>query len=305
MISDSVPTDDDVQMCLNQMKNRRGGKDVLSKKEANKMRKGQDDLVTNYTYTTQDIQKSVAAKKTLSKNISNIGAEKTKAAIAVDAAELQLEEAQTQLTELEMKLLEVDAMEEEAVQDELDVAKSRVGELEEELKKKKVAQEKIHIAEASRTKRMKNSEKNQNWAKVNERAKAANKAADVTAYKGELGARRDGLETGPKDLFARRKVKPKILWEVGQTMEEESNKVAVSEEAARDDSNNNNKGQDESRERINSRKAKLADQINDLAIEEEALTAGLNGAHNKKIAATRVRKGISIQEYLERKGITA
>ena len=46
-----------------------------------------------------------------------------------------------------------------------------------------------------------------------------NKAADVEAYKSELAARREGTNTGTKDLYARRKVKPQILWEVGQKTE--------------------------------------------------------------------------------------
>ena len=71
-ISDSKPTREDVALCVNQVKNRRGGAyDILSKKEAKKMRKMQDDLVTNYTYTAEDIEKAITEKKALGKSISN------------------------------------------------------------------------------------------------------------------------------------------------------------------------------------------------------------------------------------------
>ena len=141
-ISDSKPTEDDVKMCLNQMKNRRGGsRDVLSKKEAKKMKKVQDNLINTYTYTVEDIQKSVEQKTNLSKKISNIAAAKTKSDIAVKGAEAQLEEAKDHNMLLESQLLEVDGQdEEERVQDKLDKAKITIEELEEDLEKKKLIQ---------------------------------------------------------------------------------------------------------------------------------------------------------------------
>ena len=270
------------------------------------MRKMQDQLVENYTYTVQDIQKSIDEKKTLSKKINNIGAEKTKAAIAVKAAETQLEDAKELVDELSKKHLEVDPNEEDAVKDELDDANNRVQELEEELLMKQAAKSKIADAEKVRRERM-GSTKNQHWAKVNERAKTANKLADVDAYKTELAARHEGAESATKDLFARRKVKPKILWDHGQYNkdEKEAEKISkekeLAEKAAQEERDDLSKRRDDSRDRGNGHKKKLAEQINDLAIEEEALTAGLMEVSHKKVSAMRVRKGISIQEYLERK----
>jgi RNA polymerase-associated protein RTF1 len=307
MISDSKPIQDDVRVCLNQMKNRRAdAQNVLSKKEAKKMWKMQDQLVKNYTYTVQDIQKSINVNKKLSKTISNIGAEKTKAAIAVKAAETQLEEATELVDELSKKLLEVDPNEEDAIKDDLDDANSRVKALQEELQMKEEAQIKIVEAEKVRRERMGGSTKNQHWAKVNERAKAANKLADVDAYKSEAAAPLEGAESATKDLFARRKVKPKILWDHGQYKDENKAKESskqkeMAEKAAQEERDDLSKRRDGARDRENGNKKKLADQINDLAIEEEALTAGLMEVSHKKISATRVRKGISIQEYLERK----
>ena len=307
MISDSKPSQDDVRVCLNQMKNRRGGEQhVLSKKDAKKMWKMQDQLVNNYTYTVEDIQRSIAEKKTMTSIVSNIGAEKTKAAIAVKAAETQLEEAKQLEKELENKVFEAEAIDEEAANDELEVAKSRVEELKEELLKKKEAERNILDAEKQRRKRLGASEKNLNWAKVNERAKAANKASDFDAYKNE-DAR---AETTAKDLYARRKMNPKILWEVGQKKEEketvDKSKTKQSAEAsAQEERDNLKKRQDDSRQNASNLKKKLAEQINDLAIEEVALTVGLSNVSHKKVSATRVRKGISIQEYFERKAVGA
>jgi hypothetical protein len=300
-ISDSKPTREDVVLCVNQVKNRRGGAhDILSKKEAKKMRKVQDELVTNYTYTAEDIDKVITEKKALGKSISNIAAEKTKAAIAVKAAETQLEEAKALESELQRKLLEVDSAGERLIDDQLHQAKLRVEELTETLKKELENQTKIMEAEKQRRQRLAN---NRNWAKVNEKAKAANKVADVEAYKNEIAAKRE--EQGTKDLFARRKVKPQILWEVGQGTEVKAeNRNAQkdkTEEATRDDKNNMGNGGDETRERNNNSSKKLADQINDLAIEEEVIAAGLIGLNQKKVATNRIRKGISFQEYMERK----
>ena len=302
-ISDTSPNEEEVRAHVSQLKNRRET-NLLSKKDATKMRKLQDDLVNNYTYTTEDIQRAVEEKKSLSKKISNIGADKTRTLIAVSAAEALYEETKKEKDELENKLFEANEMEEEDIKEQIEALQSKLVDLMDDLKKKQKAHKKILDAEASRIKRIQNSDKVQNWAKVNERAKAANKAADQEAYKNEKGAH----ESGSKDLFARRKVKPQILWEVGQKVDGEKEDEAAkdkadlskNEEAARDDSNNVSEKVD-TREAGNGRKAKLVDQINDLAMEEETLTTGLNGVIGKKSAATRVRKGLSIQEYLERK----
>lgn len=302
-ISDSKPTREDVALSVNQVKNRRGGAhEILSKREAKKMRKMQDELVTNYTYTAEDIEKAITEKKALGKSISNIAAEKTKAAIAVKAAETQLEEAKALESELQRKLLEVDSAGEQLIDDQLQLAKERIEELTENLRKELENQNKIIEAEKLRRQRLGN---NRNWAKVNERAKAANKVADVEAYKNEIIARRENSEQGSKDLFARRKVKPQILWEVGQGTEVKSENRNVqkdkTEEATRDDKNNTGKGRDETRERSNKSNKKLTDQINDLVIEEEVIAAGLIGLNQKKVVTNRIRKGISFQEYVERK----
>lgn len=270
------------------------------------MWKMQDQLVNNYTYTVVDIQRSIAEKKTMSSIVSNIGAEKTKAAIAVKAAETQLEDAKQLEKELENKVFEADPLEEEAANDKLEVAKSRVEEWKEEVLKTKKVERNILDAEKERRKRLGAGEKNLKWAKVNERAKAANKAADFDAYKTE-DAR---VEEISNDLYARRQMRPTILWEVGQRKEEKetddnSKSKQSTEASAQEERDNLKKRQDDSRQNASNLKKKLAEQINDLAIEEVALSVGLSNVGNKKVSATRVRKGISIQEYFERKAVGA
>jgi hypothetical protein len=300
MISDSKPTEEDVAMCIAQTKNTRGGAAlVLTKKEAKKMFKKQNELVNNYILTEEDVAKSIATNKMMKKNIANIGAEKTKAAIALKAAETQLKDAQAEAREIESKLLEADRDDEEKFEDELEKAKEKVKDFEEEVAKAKEAQDKILEAEKIRQQRLGRSSKNINWAKVNKRAKDMNKAADVEAYKSELAARREGTNTGTKDLYARRKVKPQILWEVGQKTEgKDAEKENTEKEAAPKEVT---KAPVPEEPKELKQKKLLTEQMNDLAMEDEALTAGLSLGTSKKVNRSRVRKGISIQEYLARK----
>lgn len=288
---------------MSQLKNRRDT-NLLSKKDATKMKKAQDELVNNYTYTAEDIQRTVEEKKSLSKKISNIGADKTRTLIALTAAEALYEEAMKEKNDLENQLLEADETAEEDIREKIESIQFSLEELTEDLIKKQKDHKKILDAEALRIKRIQNSDKVQNWAKVNQRAKAANKAADQEAYKNDKGSQ----ESSSKDLYARRKVKPQILWEVGQKADEpkdtdsfkENTGIVGSIDASRDDKNDISHKVD-TREANNGIKSKLAKQLNDLAIEEETLTTGLNRMNNKKTVTTRVRKGLSLQQYLERK----
>ena len=143
-ISDSRPEKDDVDNYLNQLKNRRGGaSSVLSKKEANSLRKKQDNLINNYTYTNEDIQRSIQVTKTLKKKIGNIGAEKTRVNIAVQAARAALEEAKTQKVDLETKLFEADPSEENVIQREVEAAVDKIEALEKNLADKIDEQKKV------------------------------------------------------------------------------------------------------------------------------------------------------------------
>mmetsp|Transcript_17875 Transcript_17875/g.20356 ORF Transcript_17875/g.20356 Transcript_17875/m.20356 type:complete len:974 (-) Transcript_17875:2886-5807(-) len=300
-ISDSRPTEEDVKQYLDQLKNRRGGaKHALSKKQASTMRKRQDNLINNFTYTTEDVEKSVEITKAMNKKISNIGAEKTRVSIAVQAAMASLEDARNQEKELERKAFEVDDVDEVKVQGELNNMKDRVKELEQDYQKKLQEQQKVLNAEVSRSEKSRNNNKIRDWAAVNRRAKQANKNADAEAYKHDR-------ERGSTTIFGRRKVQKVILWNVGQEKKDENSENATGDEK-KDQDNNAKAGDDKNESNANNEnsgdfhnKSKLTEQINEMSIDEEAIPRLMGNNTNNKSATTRVRKGLSLTEYLERK----
>lgn len=310
MVSDSRPDLDDVTQYLSRLKNIRGGAhQILSRKEATSLRKKQDNLINNYTYTTEDIQKSIETTRTLKKKIGNIAAEKTKVNIAVQAAQSALDDAKRQEEELMMKIeLEPNNPDNENHEKNLSKIKLNIEELETDLEKAKEEQKKVLNAESSRIRQLKSNQKNKKWREVNERAKQANKEADRLAYKAELELKKSGQKEAANP-YARRKVKPKVLWNVssgGQENKEEDNDAANTEfekkenetEAMQVDENNDsalNQGASDS-----PAKKKLSEQINEMSIDEEAIPR-LMVSNTKKVVTNRVRKGMSITEYFERK----
>uniref|UniRef100_A0A7S3QBD1 Plus3 domain-containing protein n=1 Tax=Chaetoceros debilis TaxID=122233 RepID=A0A7S3QBD1_9STRA len=305
-ISDSGPTEDDVKQYLGQMKNKRGGaRSILSKKEASKMKKQQDELVNNYTYTTEDVQRGIEVSKSLGKSIKNIGAEKTKATISVSAAKSVLDDANNELKDLENKLLEADGgFEEEKAEDNVQAMTQKVQALEADLKKEQNKQQKILDAEQSRLSRIRNSTKVQNQARINERAKEKNQMAIRDAYK-NIEQRKADVKL---DRFARRKQARTILWEVGQTDKEDKDKEEEEERKKQEETKAVEDAaaavrDKENRMQVNGQlqKKKLADRLGDMAIEEATLVTTLPGKHGNNVPSKRVRKGISFQEYLDRK----
>ena len=303
MISDSRPDNNDVNLYLNQLKNRRGGSSVvLSKKEASSLRKKQDNLLNNYTYTDVDVEKAIEVAKNLNKKISNIGAEKTKVNIAVQAARSALEDALKEKSYLETKRIEVEEDDEEEIDKELDSVCKKIDSLNEELDRRLTEQKKVLDAEALRIQQLKSNEKNRKWAKVNERAIAANKAADMEAYKIELAAQKSGQKESANP-YARRKVKPRNLWNVGQDDKDTTNDISekkIDEEVAVLNQDEMKESVDNSRDLRNSLKKKLSEQINEMSIDEEAIPK-LMMSNTKKPITSRVRRGISLSEYFDRK----
>lgn len=306
MVSDAKPDADDVTQYFNHLKNRRGGtRDVLSKKDATSLRKKQDILINNYTYTTEDIQKSIDANK----KITNIALEKTRVATSVQAARTSLDDAKKDKSILESRLLEVDQNEEYKVNEEMEKANENIAALEQDLKVKEAEQEKVLRAEISRTKQLKNNQNNRKWAKVNDRAIAANKVADREAYKKELELQKSGRKE-TSDPYARRRVKPKNLWNVGQDDKDtnidsgKSKQEAEKKKSAQEDST---EVQDTNQVLLDLRsnmKKKLSEQINDMSIDEEAIPS-LMLNNNKKTTTARVRKGISLSQYFDLKAKVA
>jgi len=315
-ISDSRPSQDDVSKYLTQVKNRRG--EVPSKKEAQKMRKAQDHLVSTYVYTKEDIDKTIAENKNMSRTISNIGAEKSRVNVAVQASVANLAEAKAKHEELEKRHYEaVDQEDEDKLANKIDLAKEEIADAEADVEKMKEEQKKVLRAEANRKIRSKKS-KLQDLVALNERAKKANKVADVEAYRIDK-ERIKKNEAGVKPAFnpyARRQVKAKILWQVGQEKEVNPNKAPevmktekkeeVIKAAGRDDSDEGgNDDKDAYRDQHNGLKEKLVVKIQDLAIDDENFLEDNDDAieygFGDKPTAVRVRKGISLEEYFERK----
>ena len=314
MVSDSRPTSEDIANYTDHLKNLRQEEDLLTKKQAIKLKINQDTLINNYTYTTEDIERGVKAKNALSKNVfQNLALEKTKADIAITAAEVAIKENTQRIKDLKVKMMEQNDDEDEEMEANIEEARAELKQAKKNLIKREEDRSKVVDAEENR----KNRYRNNNWAKINERAKAANKNADVEAYKEHQKADASG---GKKYCpYARRPVKPKILWEVGQVTKQpegknnkeqilnkskvEKDKLKVEEEKIEgrkklfDDTNI-------SSDIVTQRsRPKLADQIHGLTISSHSL-GGVNGSvvgGINKFPIRRVRKGISLEEYLNRK----
>ena len=212
-VSDHRPTPDDVTKYVSQLKTDRQTDSILSKKKAIKLRKKQDNLVNNYTYTKEDIERLVTEKKKRNKKSSNIGLEKTRIAIAVQAAKDAVKEAERRLEETKIEQMEADDSMVGITQSNVTKAMEALEDANVLLQERLEEQKRILKDEEDRINRLKGSSKVQNWVKVNQRARLANQNADFQSYKEQLAKEKAEASAEPKfDPFARRKVKPKNLW---------------------------------------------------------------------------------------------
>ena len=329
LISDSKPQEDDVKALISHLRDNRLNNEILSKKRAIKLRKLQDKLVNNYTYTREDIEKSIAAKK--KRKVGNIGAEKTRAAIAVQAAQEDVNDAEAKLDEAKRALLEADEddMGVEQLESAVTLATEALEDAKSTLEEKKLEQERILTAEEICKKRIKGADKIQDWNKVNGRAMEKNKMADYEAYKQqrEQEKKEAAAQGAPKfNPYARRKVKPKILWEVGQkTDEDDKDKASAAADAAAGAAgqapSDGQKGTDaaaSSGHAANvpgkenaSTAADDRKNNDDFAIDDEllirggsdSLAAAAAGGSGTGRAGVRVRKGLSFAEYQKAKEV--
>ena len=315
-VSDHRPTADEVNQLITQLKIERLTDSILTKKSAIKLCKRQNELVNNYRYSKEDIDMLITEKKKRNKKASNIGYEKTRIAIAVRAAQDEMEEATKKTEDAKVERMEADdnmiVIAEASVkkaEKDLEMATRKLEERIEE-------QQRIHKEEQDRINRMKKSSKIQNWVKVNQRAKLANKNADFESYKEQLAREKIQGSSEPKfDPYARRRVKPKNLWEVGgskstEKITEIANSSGIEEEkkeaTERDDTNVGKSDKDSKREDIPQlQKSVLPVQANQFAFDDEVMIGGdvaiLGGIGTKKKTRVRSRKGISLEEYQERK----
>ena len=317
MVSDSPPTQEDLTQFLSHLRNIRQG--VLTKKTSLRMRREQDQLVHNYVYTTEDIEKNIQQRKKYSKTISNIAAQKTRIEIQVRVCENAVKEAEQQLKVAEENKASVrssgysssDKM--DKINRDYEEAKDVLEQAKIELDERKAEQTRILEAEKNRLSKL---QKNAgNVSKVNQKAKELNKRADVEAYKNTAAT-----TTKKVDLHARRKHKQKILWDVGQdkatnkksnegnntttptpTTSTASVQKKTSTTTSEPSVDKENKTPDTA---MTTTTPMIIDQIHDLNIDEEILakssTHNIHG-NGTKASTRRIRKGISFEEYRTRK----
>ena len=311
-VSDHRPTEDDVAKYAGQLKNERT-QTLLTKKKANKLRKKQDELVNNYTYTKEDIEMLVKEKKKRNKKSANIGLEKTRMAIVVRAAEDAVKEVEKQLLDAEVETMEAVSESTEMVAgEEVAKLKEALEEANNNLMEVKDEQNRILKEDVDRSDKLKKNSKIQNWDKVNQRAKLANQNADFAAYKDlRLMEQTEGSAEPKFDPYARRKVKPKNLWEVkGKHTDEaavEEEKKESGTPVERDESNATKEVDKENkREDIpDPQKPDQPAQSNQFAYDDDIMIGGdianLAAGIGVKKTTTRTRRGISLEDYQSRK----
>jgi RNA polymerase-associated protein RTF1 len=307
LVSDMPPLEADVQKYITAQRNIRG--EVLSKRRAAKLRRLQDHLVANYTYTTEDIERNLRERRKHGMSLANLGAEQTKLAITVQAARDAVQEAESQLSDAKKALTEFTGPPnyEADLKKEIEKCKKSLESAKKELEDKLEEERAMVEFIAKRKEKLARRKRDQNWAKVNKRAVEANQRADREGYKvqQEADARKAAGEKEKFNPYARRKVKPKVLWEVGPADEEGESK---SEEKKENPDEISKKGKP-----VDTDAPALVHELekstgfsdkHEYAIDEEGLVSsvggfGLGGA--KRTNVQRVRRGISLAEYLERK----
>lgn len=311
-VSDHRPSSDDVIKLVNHLKTDRLTDTILTKKMATKLRKHQDKLVTNYTYTKEDVDMLVNEKKKDGNKPSNIGLEKTRIAIAIQAASNEVEEAKKILHDAEVGMesdKDYDLATNNLMQakEELEWANRKLAERTEELQR-------IHKEEEDRTKKLKKSPKIQNWVKVNQRAQMANKNADFESYKVQfVKDNAKGSAEFKFDPYARRSMKPKNLWEVGGGSQSNDFAIDLTGSSGLDGEEKKESTECDgvSVEKEGNTENRRDDEIEipgslryHFAFDEETVINGdiadVGGFVFKKMRS-RARKGLSLEEYQERR----
>lgn len=310
LVSDAPPTEQDVAKYASMQKNHR--KEILTKRQANKLRRKQDELVNNYTYTTEDIEKNLEERKKQGKIVANLGLGQTKAAIAVRGAQDTLKEAKRALTEAKRDLERADEEHTDTrnLEKAVDEAEERVKTAERELKQREEEEQAIIDQVKDRKRKLASRAKDKNWAKVNQRNINVNQRADFdeSQKQKDVQANKTAAEANRFNPFARRKVKPKILWKVGQTEEQGGHKDSKTVEEEKKDSREANEKDlaDITPSLVQEDKADALNQGYQFTIDEEVLAqSGTNGfsrlSSTRRPQKQRVRKGLSLNEYLEKK----
>eukprot|EP00588_Corethron_pennatum_P031727 CAMPEP_0194348550 /NCGR_PEP_ID=MMETSP0171-20130528/106595_1 /TAXON_ID=218684 /ORGANISM="Corethron pennatum, Strain L29A3" /LENGTH=990 /DNA_ID=CAMNT_0039115901 /DNA_START=59 /DNA_END=3028 /DNA_ORIENTATION=+ len=209
-MSDNRPSEDEVAKYVSHVKSDRNRQSVLTRREASRLRRVQKKTVNNYVYTKEDIEKSIRSRKR-KKGVFNIGMERTRMAIAVQAAKQTLNECLRKFEDVKAEDEDEDGHDKLLRQAEEDVEDAR-----ETLQKKQEEEKEVLNADSQRKRRTLQTGKIQAWERINKRAKNNNQQADFNNYKEraalKIAKAADAVEFDP---FARREVKPKVLWDVG------------------------------------------------------------------------------------------
>ena len=229
-------------------------------------------------------RQNLRSRKEKGQSAANLGSEQTRTGIAVQAAKAEVSDLQSQLR---------------AAKDPSDIAElEKALQQAEEALEDRIADEQV-VLDKMKDRKAKLSKRgvDQKWAKVNQRAIQTNQKVD----RGDMKTTEDeSTKSGGKATFnpyARRKVKPKILWEVGQKDDEQG-------DGGKDAETPGDEGRTDSTPNlVQEHQDKTA--LNDYALDEEvtlqsSFLHGISGLGTKRVIK-RVRKGLSISEYLKRK----
>lgn len=307
LISDSRPTQDDVNKFVNVTKSTRS--DVLSKRQAAKLRRKQDELVSSYTYTKEDIERNLQERKKSGKTTANLSLEQTRAELAVQGARIAIAEAQNRFDDAKRNLLELGGSDkEDALERAVDSARKELEQAKRELEARLEEQERVMHVVDKRKKKLTSRRNDLNWAKVNQRNKELNEVADFEAFKEQKARAEAEVKTGGQPKFnpyARRKVKPKMLWEVGQKEEKKdddpkSTEMQVENFAVDKNGHHNDSAIKAAQAAKEAEKAAQSHQFN-LDEDAEVSAEASFGVSLKERSRARMRKGISLTEYQQRK----
>lgn len=306
LISDAPPDEVDVQKYISNQKSHR--LHILNTREVNRLYRMQEIHVKNYTYTTEDIERNLENRKIQGKSAANLGLEQTKVEIALKAAAEAVEDCNRRLGEAKRLLMESDNNVDEAeLAKDVEEAQRQLENAQKQLEIRQEEEQATKSAVQDRKRRLTQRSKDINWAKVNERALLANQRADRDAEK----LREETVSgSGQKKAFnpyARRRVKPKILWEVGQKDEGDSTKdepTVPSTEAEPEKTPAQitvapSLVQESSHASKKDRHQFVIDE--ESLVQASSLDALLGGSRRTSARKNRVRIGISLQEYLDRK----
>jgi len=291
LVSDNKVDQGDVNLYETRMKTARKEDELLGKIEAMKLRRKRNELIDNFTYTTEDIEKKLREKKKKGESSQNLGLEQSRAANAVLAAVGAVDNAKARFEDARGGAEMNDAKEEVKIAEE---------HLEMRLEQERMVLKKV------KSRRKRNQNRSKNWVEVNERANKMNKLADVGLSKPKSIVSDKG-PSGQESFnpYARRKVKPKNLWQVGQG-DDDIKKEQKSEAPKSKDNLNTNNHSTPPLVQEQQGKATALSQSHQFVIDVEKMAqtsflSGIRGLASKKKSKKRIRKGLSLAEYQERK----